>query len=170
MRGSRAALILALAAAVVGHGLIARAQGTEADRAKAIESTAKVLLEPGPSGPVDGPGAVARLVEIAVEIGEGAPIPAPARAKLAAAREQVRSHSALDPRCAAAIREAYLSLGDGQPYKFPADVKSIEAARASGRVQIDRAVVALRAGRREDSAREILGTVLMVITPMEAPQ
>lgn len=169
MRGSRAALMLAVAG-VMGVGLTTRAQGTAPDRARAIESAVGPLLGPGPSEPAAGTQAVRRIIEIAAEIGQDARIPAPARAKLTAAADLARSLSPLDARCVAAIHGAYTSLGPGRPYEFPAEAKSIEAARVAGRAGIDRALAALRAGRSEESARELLGVVLLVSTPMEAPQ
>jgi hypothetical protein len=170
MRGSRAVLVLAVVGAVGVGGLTANAQGTQSDKAKAIQSAAGPLLGPGPSRPDEGTQAVRRVIEIAAEIGQDGRVPASARAKLTAAADLVRSQSPLDARCVAAVNEAYSALSGGQAFKFPAGVASIESARTEGRAQIDRAVVALRAGRAEESVRELLGFVLMVATPMEKHQ
>jgi hypothetical protein len=163
-------LILAVVGAIGVGGLTANAQGTPSDKAKAIESAVGPLLGPGPSEPSAGTQALRRVIEIAAEIGQDARVPAPVRAKLTAAADLARSRSPLDASCVAAIHEAYASLGPGQPYKFPAEVKSIESAQAAGRAGIDRAVAALRAGRSEESVRELLGVALLVSTPMEAPR
>jgi hypothetical protein len=170
MRASGSVLVLAVVAAFGVGGQTANAQGIPPDKAKAIESAVGPLLGPGPSQPEEGTRAVRRVVEIAAEIGQDARIPAPARAKLTTAADLVRSRSPLDARCVAVVHEAYTSLSPGQAYKFPAGVTSIESARAAGRAQIDRAVVALQAGRAEEAVRELLGFVLLVATPMEAPQ
>jgi hypothetical protein len=39
-----------------------------------------------------------------------------------------------------------------------------------GRGQVGRSLAALSAGRPQETARELLGLVLLVITPMEASQ
>jgi hypothetical protein len=170
MRGSRAVLVVAVVGAIGVGGLTANAQGTQSDKAKAIESAAGPLLGPGSSQPEEGTQAVRRVIEIAAEIGQDPGIAATARAKLTAAADLARSSSPLDARCIAAVHEAYTSLPPGQSYQFPAGVTSIEAARVAGRAQIDRGVVALRAGRAAESIHELLGFVLLVATPMERHQ
>jgi len=51
---------------------------------------------------------------------------------------------------------------------FPPEVGSIEQAKAYGRAQVDRGLAAVAAGRPQEAARELLGFVLLVVTPMEA--
>jgi hypothetical protein len=67
----------------------------------------------------------------------------------------------------AAAAEAYAALDRGAAFAFPKEVGTIEQAKAYGRGQVDRAVAAVSAGRPQEAARELVGFVLLVITPME---
>jgi len=93
---------------------------------------------------------------------------APVQAKLDSASAQAGRLSPLDERSRAAVDEAYTALNGGRAFAFPPAVASIEQAKAYGRGQVDRSLAALSAGRSEEAVRELLGFVLLVITPMEA--
>ena len=133
-----------------------------------IRRTTEPLLAGGSSGPGDVHATLRHLVEIACDLGREARLPAPVQAKLEAATAEARRLSPLDERSRAAVAEAYAALSDGRAFEFPASVHSIEGAKAYGRGQVDRCLAALSSGRRQEAARELLGLVLLVITPMEA--
>jgi hypothetical protein len=58
---------------------------------------------------------------------------------------------------------------DGEiPFAFPVDVKGLDGARALVRSLSEKSIKAFEAGRLEEAARDLLGCVLAVTTPMEA--
>ncbi len=138
------------------------------DRVADIRKTTEVVLrtEAGPEGKV--PKALAHLVAIAGGIAKDAKLAGPARAKLDAAVERTSKGGPMDPAGASAISEAYAALNGGRAFAFPADVKGIEGARALVRKLSEKSILALEAGRAEEAARDLLGCVLSVTTPMEA--
>jgi hypothetical protein len=111
--------------------------------------------------------ALRHLLEIARSLGREARLPAPTQATLDAAVAEARRFSPLETAVRARVGEAYAALDQGRAFVFPKEVGSIEEARAYGRGQVDRSVAALSAGRPREAARELLGFVLLVITPME---
>ena len=133
-----------------------------------IRRTTDPLLQGGSSGPVDAHAALRRLLEIARDLGREARLPAPAQAKLDSASAEARRLSPLDQAVRATVAEAYAALNQGEPFAFPKAVGSIEQAKAYGRGQVDRSLAALSTGRPHEAARELVGFVLLVITPMEA--
>jgi len=139
------------------------------DVAGDIRTAADALLRgTGATSESETFGSLARLVDAAARIGEEANLPEPARARIEAARTTVKRLSPLDERSRAAVAEAYAALNDGRFFEFPASVHSIEEAKAYGRGQVDRCLAALSAKRPQEAARELLGLVLLVATPMEA--
>jgi hypothetical protein len=144
--------------------------GGAGDVAGDIQATADRLLADASPAPGDTLAALGHLVETAAGVGREAHLPAAVQAKLDAASEQARTLSPLDARVRAAVDEAYAALNAGRAFEFPKSVGSIEQAKAYGRSQIGRCLAALSAGRAEEAARELLGLVRLVITPMEAKQ
>ena len=132
-----------------------------------IRRTTDAFLQDGTSGPGDAHAALRHLLGIAADLGREARLPAAAQAKLDAARAEAHRLSPLDQAVRATVAEAYRALSQGAPFVFPKEVASIEQAREHGRGQVDRSVAALSAGRPQEAARELLGFVLLVITPME---
>jgi hypothetical protein len=133
-----------------------------------IRRTADPLLQGGSHEPGDVDGALRHLLEIAAGIGREGRLPAPVQAKLDAASTQAHRLSPLDEAVRATVAEAYAALNQGGPFAFPKAVRSIDQARVYGRGQVERSLAALAAGRAEEAARELVGFVLLVITPMEA--
>jgi len=133
-----------------------------------IRRTTDQFFQSGSGGAGDAHAALRHLLEIAADLGREARLPAPAQAKLDAARAQARRVSPLDATVRAAAAEAYAALDDGRAFAFPKEVGTIEQAKAYGRGQVDRALAALSAGRPQEAARGVVGFVLLVITPMEA--
>jgi hypothetical protein len=133
-----------------------------------IRRTTDQLLQGGSGGPGDVHAALRRLLDIAADLGRDARLPAAVQAKLEAASAEARRLSPLDPAVRAAASEAYAALSQGTAFAFPKEVGTIEQAKAYGRGQVDRAVAAVSAGRPQEAARELVGLVLLVITPMEA--
>lgn len=162
MRNSARALLLA------GLGWLAAAPvpASAGDFAEDIRDAAGRLLAEG--GPGDVHEALRRLVAVAAGVGREAHLSTPVQAKLDSASAQAGRLSPLDERSRAAVAEAYAALNGGRAFAFPPSVASIEQAKAYGRGQVDRSLAALSAGRSEEAARELLGFVLLVITPMEA--
>ncbi len=132
-----------------------------------IRRTTDQFLQSGSGGAGDVHAPLRHLLDIAADLGRDARLPAPAQAKLDAARAQARRVSPLDGAVRAAAAEAHAALNDGRAFAFPKEVGSIEQAKGYGRGQVDRAVAAVTAGRPQEAAREVVGFVLMVITPME---
>ena len=164
MRNTGTALVLAGMGALWLGGAPARAGDVGDD----IRRTADVLLQGGSHGPGEAHEALRHLLEIAAGLGREARLPAPAQAKLDAAGAQARRLSPLEGAVRATVAEAYAALDEGRPFSFPKSVGSIEQAEAYGRGQVDRSRAALSAGRPQEAARELVGFVLLVITPMEA--
>jgi hypothetical protein len=162
MRNKARALLLAGLGWLAVAAVPARAE----DFAKDIRGAADRLLAEG--GPGDVHGALRQLLEIAAGVGREAHLSAPVQAKLDSASAQAGRLSPLDERSRAAVDEAYTALNGGRAFAFPPAVASIEQAKAYGRGQVDRSLAALSAGRSEEAVRELLGFVLLVITPMEA--
>ena len=133
-----------------------------------IRRTTDPLLQGGSGGSADVHAALRHLLEIVADLGREARLPAPAQAKLDAASAQARRLSPLDGAVRAAAAEAYVALNEGVAFAFPKEVGTIEQAKAHGRSQVERALAALSAGRPQEAAREVVGFVLLVITPMEA--
>jgi len=133
-----------------------------------IRRTTDPLLQGGSGGSADVHAALRHLLEIAADLGREARLPAPAQAKLDAASAQAQRLSPLDGAVRATVAEAYAALDQGRPFAFPKAVGSIDQAKAFGRGQVDRALAAVSAGRPQEAARELVGFVLLVITPMEA--
>jgi hypothetical protein len=140
------------------------------DASEDVRAATERLLAGGSQGPGDVHEPLRRLLDVTAGIGREARLPAPAQAKLDAASALARRLSPLDERARAAVDEAYTAVNAGRAFLFPRAVGSIEQAKAYGRAQVDRSLAALAAGRSEEAARELLGFVLLVITPMEAKQ
>jgi hypothetical protein len=140
------------------------------DRTDDIRRTTDQMLQGGSSGPFDAHTVLRHLLEIAGDLGREARLPAPTQAKLDAAVAEARRLSPLDGAVRAKVAEAYAALDQGRPFVFPKEVGSIEQAKAYGRGQVDRTLAAVSAGRPGEAARELVGLVLLVITPMEKSQ
>jgi hypothetical protein len=110
--------------------------------------------------------ALTHLLEVAVRIGEDGKLPADARGELGTALDKVRQASVVDEQAAAAMRRAYVALNGGTPFSPPANVSSLETASAHGRAQLERGIGELEAGRPSEAARDIVGVVIFVVTPM----
>jgi hypothetical protein len=135
-----------------------------------IRRTTDQMLQGGSSGAFDAHAVLRHLLEIAVDLGREARLPGPTQAKLDAAVAEAHRLSPLDSAVRAKVAEAYAALDQGRPFVFPNEVGSIEQAKAYGRGQVDRSLAALSAGRPQEAARELVGLVLLVITPMERKQ
>ena len=133
-----------------------------------IRRTTDRLLQGASSGSGDVHAALRHVLEIAAGLGREARLPATVQAKLDTASAQAQRLSPLDGAVRAAAAEAYTALNQGGAFAFPKEVGSIDQAKAHGRVQVDRALAAVSAGRPQEAARELVGLVLLVITPMEA--
>ena len=139
---------------------------TPADLATDIKTTGAAILDGGSGGPDTTKQALTHLVEIAFRIAEDGKLSESSRAKLNAAVEKVRHASAFDEQAGAALREAYTSLNGGVAFAVPASVSGLAAAAAYGHAQIDRGISALQGGRPADAARDVVGVVIFVVTPM----
>ena len=166
MRRTAKALVLAGASTLWLAGAPAPARA--GDASTDVRAATERLLASGSTGPGEVHEALRRLLDITASLGREARLPAPVQAKLDAASAQARRLSPLDERARAAVDEAYKAMSVGRAFAFPATVGSIEQAKAYGRAQVDRSLAALAAGRSEEAVRELLGFVLLVVTPMEA--
>ena len=161
---------MALALAGLGRLWLAGAASPATGVGDDIRRTTDPLLQGGSSGPGDVHTALRHLLEIAGDLGREARLPAPTRAKLDAAAAEARRLLPLDGAVRAKVAAAYAALDEGRPFTFPKEVGSIEQAKGYGRGQVDRSLAALSAGRPQEAARELVGLVLLVITPMEKSQ
>jgi hypothetical protein len=159
-----------VAVALGGLAVLGVAAAASPGASEDIRRSGDVLLSASTREPGEVHAALRRLIEIAGDLGREARLPAAAQAKLDAAAAEARRMSALDGAVRAAMLEAYPALDGGRPFAFPKEVGSVEAAKAHGRGQVDRSLAALAAGRPQEAARELVGLVLLVITPMEAPR
>jgi hypothetical protein len=160
----------ALALAGLGVLWLAGTASPATDVGDDIRRTTSPLLQGDPSGSVDAHSILRHVLEIAGDLGREARLPAPTQAKLDAASTEARRLSPLDSAVRAKVAEAYAALDQGRAFAFPKEVGSIEQAKAYGRGQVDRSLAALSAGRPQEAARELVGLVLLVITPMEKSQ
>jgi hypothetical protein len=166
MRNKGRTLALAALAVLWLAGAASPATGVADD----VRRTTDALLEGGSSGPGDVHATLRHLLEVAADLGREARLAAPAQAKLDAAVAEARRLSPLDAAVRSKAAEAYAALDPGRAFAFPKEVGSIEQAKAYGRGQVDRCLAALSAGRPQEAARELVGLVLLVVTPMERPQ
>ena len=157
----------ALALAGLGFLGLGGAPSAAAGTGDEIRRTADVLLQANAHSHEEVHAALRGLVGNAGDLGRQAGLPGPAQAKLDAAGAEARRLSPLDHTVRAKLAEAYAALDGGRSFAFPKEVGSIEQARAYGRGQVDRSLAALDAGRPQEAARELVGLVLLVITPME---
>lgn len=164
MRKATQTLALAALGVLWLAGAAALATGVGDD----IRRTTDTLLQGGSGGPGDVHTTLRHLLEIAAGLGHEARLPAAVQAKLDAASAQAQRRSPLDEAARAAAAEAYAALNQGSAFAFPREVGTIEQAKAYGRGQVNRAVAAVSAGRPQAAARELVGLVLLVTTPMEA--
>jgi hypothetical protein len=142
-----------------------RAMAGAPDLAREIRATSDAVFRAtGAEGDVKTP--LLQLVDLAGRIAADAGLET-ARSRIAAASATGRRLSPLDERSRAAVAGAYAAVNGGRSFEFPRSVESIEQAKEHGRGQVDRCLAALGAGRHEEAARELLGFVLLVITPME---
>ena len=158
----------ALALAGLGVAWLAGAATAATGVGDDIRRTTDQFLQSGSGGPGDVHAPLRHLLDLAADLGREARLPAPAQAKLDTARAEARRLSPLDAAVRTATAEAYAALNDGRAFAFPKEVGTIEQAKGYGRGQVDRAVAAVTAGRPQEAAREVVGFVLLVITPMEA--
>jgi hypothetical protein len=165
MRQSRIGAFLACA----GLLWVGQAQGTgpePVDLPREIQSAAGVLLADTDLERAALDAALGRLVRAAGEISREMDLPESSRTKIEAVCERSLRESFLDAQASAALSEAYDGLSGGRRFVFPESVASIDEAREFGRGQIEGALAALKAGDSADAARELLGFVLLVTTPM----
>lgn len=158
----------ALALASLGVVWLAGMTTAATDVGDDIRRTTDPFLQGNSGLAGDAHAPLRHLLDIAADLGREAGLPAPAQAKLDAARAQAGRLSPLDGTVRAAAAEAYAALDEGRAFAFPKEVGTIEQAKAFGRGQVDRALAALSARRPQEAAREVVGFVLLVITPMEA--
>lgn len=136
-----------------------------ADLAADVKTTADVIL--GGNRPGEIPKAIIRLVTLASRIAAEGKLPLAVRAKLDTARTSLRAEGLLNAKAEASLREAYALLNGGRAFALPSEVDGLEALMAHGRGQVGRSVAALGKAKPEEAARELLGFILLVITPME---
>jgi hypothetical protein len=108
--------------------------------------------------------ALHELMTIAARIGEEGALSQAFRAKLAAAIQTAD----LDPRGAAALREAYAAVSGGRAFALPQE-PTFDAVLAYGRASVGRAAKAIEGRRHEEAARELTAAILSVVTPVPQP-
>jgi len=160
------AVVLAFAG-VTWCGVSPVAGSEDSALAQRIESASGVLLSgPHPSRTATQE-ALADLLQSASGISAAAGFPAPTQERLDSVVALYEGGGFLEPENVAAVHRAYESVTGGRAFVFPQSVSSIEEARDHGRLQIQKALGALDAGRPKEAVQEVLGFVLMVTTPMK---
>jgi hypothetical protein len=151
---------------VAGGAAVAHEGSPPSDVAADIRAAGATIFDGGAGGAAATSQALTQLVEVALRIGEDGKLPASTRGQLGAVLERARQGSVLDEEAGAALRKAYAALNGGAPFSPPANVSSLEAAAAHGRAQLERGIEELQAGRPSEAARDIVGVVIFVVTPM----
>lgn len=144
------------------------AQAQSTDLSADVKTTADIILSGGRTDEV--PKAIVHLVTLAARIATEGKLPEAVRTKLDAARTNSQPERLLDAKSAANLREAYALLNGGQAFVVPSELDGIEALMAHGRGQVDRSVAALGKAKPEEAVRELLGFILLVITPVDLGQ
>lgn len=163
------ATVIAIAVgALVVAGLLL-AQAAPPDLAADLKATSARLMGRGGGAPCDPDTTLTHLLEIAARIGMDGRLAQPLQDRLDAALAAARPGHVLGARTRAALGEAYAAFHQGSQYTFPAEVKSIEAARALAQSEIDRSLHALAHGHAREAVQAILPMLMVVVTPMEAP-
>ncbi|HSW28043.1 MAG TPA: hypothetical protein VLH75_01000 [Longimicrobiales bacterium] len=164
----RAEWSVVLVAAGLGlFGWAGAAGGQEvADLRTVIRTNADRMLQ-GPGG--DPQATMTNLVGAVSRLAEDGGLPAPFREGVDAAAAHSREGRFLDDRVFTELQAAYRALNGGRAFAVPESAKDMDSILAWGRERIERCLAALQAGRHEESARELMAFIIMVITPVEAP-
>jgi hypothetical protein len=136
-----------------------------ADLGAEVKTTAGIVLTGERPGAI--PEALVRLVTLASRIAAEGKLPEAVRTKLEAARTAARPEGLLGEKSQASLREAYALLNEGRPFAMPAGVDGLDTLMAHGRKQVDRSTAALAKAKPAEAARELVGFILLVITPLE---
>jgi hypothetical protein len=136
-----------------------------ADLAADVKTTADIILAGDRPGEI--PKAIIRLVTLASRIATEGKLPPAVRTKLDAARASSLPEGLLNAKAGASLREAYALLNGGRAFALPSQVNGLDTLMAHGRGQVDRSVAALGQAKPEEGARELLGFILLVITPFD---
>jgi hypothetical protein len=141
------------------------AEAQPADLPADVKTTAEIILGGGRTGEV--PKAIVHLVTLASRIATEGKLPPAVRTKLDAARTSSLPEGLLNAKAEASLREAYALLNGGRAFALPPAVDGLDSLMAHGRGQVDRSVTALGKAKPEEGARELLGFILLVITPLD---
>lgn len=136
------------------------------DLAADLRANTRRLISGGGSCDLDR--VLTNLVDIAARIGREGRLAPPLQATLDAALVRIKEGPALGDETRHALAVAYAALHEGREFCFPAEVKSVDDARAAAQAEVDRSIRALEEGRPQEAAGALLAMLMMVVTPMEA--
>jgi hypothetical protein len=134
-----------------------------------IKEAAVVLLNPA-SEAASLETAFKRLVEVVDTAAPESGFPAEFGAKINKARQVFASTSILNPAGLNLLREAYASINGGQPFRFPEGLTGLAAIRAHIEKLSESTLKNFEAGRTGASVKSILEILIMIVTPVEAPE
>lgn len=86
--------------------------------------------------------------------------------KISTANKIFKETSIFNPKGVALITEAYRIINSGKDFKMPDNIKEIEDALAYARKQVKTARNDLKEGNYNNSAKLLLETAVMVVTPV----
>jgi len=162
---TRSATLIVVAALFLAALLPAPAM--EPDLAADLRANTRRLIRGG-DGSCDLERVLTNLLDIAVRIGREGRLAPPLQATLEAALVRIKAGPALGDETRHAFAVAYAALHEGREFCFPAEVHSIDDARAAAQAEVDRSIRALEEGRPHEAAGALLAMLMMVVTPMEA--
>jgi hypothetical protein len=141
-------------------------QAQSPDVATDVKTTTETILRG--SGPAEVDKATRHLIDLLHRVATEGKLPQAFRTKVEAARVASQAGGSLDAKAVPALREAYAAVNAGRAFAMPDDVDSMETLMAYGRGRAERSVAALGKARSDEAARELLGFILFVVTPIDA--
>ncbi len=125
----------------------------------------------GPTGRGDNPEEGLKLLLDAIEM--TAPhtgFSAEFKNKISTANKIFKETSIFNPKGVALITEAYRTINSGKDFRMPDNIKEIEDALEYARSQVKTARKDLKEGNYNNSAKLLLETAVMIVTPVQKKQ
>jgi len=121
------------------------------------------------SSQTDCQGAFISLIEAIEEIAPESGFPAEFGAKIKKARQIFDSTSIMNPDGINLLNEAYAAINDGRPYRFPKELIELDAILAHFKTMSAGAQKSLETGQTGAAVKSVLEILIMIVTPVEAP-
>lgn len=157
--------IALLPAAAIVAALLGGGPETIPEPRSNLERATRLLFDGRPSD-ADAKAGILALLDAVSEAAPASRIAGDWPARVGRARALFEKCDGVDEEAATLLLESYRQVTGGTDYRFPASVHRIEDAVGQGRLQLEGAAEALRAGRNGDAVRLLLETVLLIVTPV----